>query len=162
MHLIDTDVLWTLRGGGSGEGDASLVEWAATLIPTTVFISVVSLLDLQGSAGRLERTDKAGAVALHEWLTSKVGVAFAGRILAVDDAVVRRWSQLGYADLRDGLIAATALEHGLFVATRTPQRFKQGKVKTINPWTYSPDSDLDWRQATPSAPQWLKSLFVRA
>ena len=127
-----------------------------------MFLSVVSLMDLQGSAGRLERTDKGGATALREWLSGKVGAAFAGRMLAVDEGVVRRWSQLGYADLRDGLIAATALEHGLLVATRTPQRFKQGKVKTINPWTYSPDSELDWRQATPSAPQWLKSLFVRA
>ena len=80
-----------------------------------------------------------------------------------DEAVVRRWSQLGYADFRDGILAASALEHGLTIATREAGHFRAGKVRTINPWTYTPDADdLDWRRASQSAPIWLKSLFTRA
>jgi toxin FitB len=119
-------------------------------------------MDFEGSAARLERKDKAGSAAIREWLEMRVRPAFEGRILAVDDAVVRRWSRLGYSELRDGLLAATALEHGLTLATREPASFRLGKVKAFNPWTYSPDTDLDWRAASHSAPQWLKSLFVRA
>ena len=49
------------------------------------------------------------------------------------------------------------------VATRTPENFRAGKVKTVNPWSYAPEADdLDWRRASRSAPIWLKSLFVRA
>jgi hypothetical protein len=77
--------------------------------------------------------------------------------------LTRSWSHLGYADFRDGILAATALQHGLAIATRHTQNFRAGKVRTVNPWAYTADADdLDWRGASRSAPIWLKSLFVRA
>ena len=89
--------------------------------------------------------------------------AFEERIIAIDDAVTRRWAQLGYTDFRDGVLAATALQHGLTIATGNPTNFKIGKVKTVNPWAYAPEADdLDWRRASRTAPIWLKNLFVRA
>lgn len=162
MHLLDTDVIWALRGQGAA-GDAPLFEWAAAVIPSTLCISAVTMMEFESGAAQLSRRDKAGATAVRNWLNDKVRRAFEGRILAIDDAVIRRWAALGYAEVRDGLLAATALEHGLTLATRDTKAFKAGKVRTFNPWTYSPDAaELDWRQASHSAPMWLKSLFVRA
>jgi predicted nucleic acid-binding protein len=162
VHLLDTNVVWALRAQDRADADAPLFEWASGLMPSTVFVSAVTMMDLEGAASRLERKDKGAATAIREWVDARVRPAFDGRILGIDDAVVRRWSRLGYSDFRDGLLAATALEHGLTLATREPKNFRTGKVKTLNPWTYSPDAELDWRSASHSAPLWLKSLFVRA
>ena len=52
------------------------------------------------------------------WINDQVMTAFDGRILPVDVAVVRRRGALAYANARDGLMAATALEHGLTLVTR--------------------------------------------
>lgn len=160
MHLLDTDVVWALRGH---DADGGLLEWAAAQMPSTLFISAISLIEFESGTKHLGRRDKANGAAIRRWLDEKLRPAFAGRVIAIDDAVVRRWSQLGYSDFRDGILAASALEHGLVLATREAGQFRTGKVKTVNPWTYTPDMDeLDWRRASQSAPLWLKSLFTRA
>jgi hypothetical protein len=162
MFLLDTDVVWALRGRGGDAADDPLFEWVSSLVPGTLFLSVVTMTEFESGIARLERRDKASAAAIRDWLENRVRPAFQGRVLAIDDAVVRRWAKLGYGEMRDGLLAATALEHGLTLATRDGGSFKAGKVKTFNPWTFSPDaSDLDWREAAQSGPAWLKNLFVR-
>ncbi len=163
MHLLDTDIIWALRGARPGRSDERLFEWAANQMPSTLFASTISMIEFENGTRLLERKDKAAAAAIRNWIETRVRPAFEGRIIPIDDAVTRNWSRLGYADFRDGMLAATALEHGLTLATGTPQSFRSGKVKTVNPWTYTPDADdLDWRRASSSAPIWLKSLFVRA
>lgn len=163
MHLLDTDVIWALRGHGPGRSDEQLFEWAADQIPSTLFVSAITMMEFENGTRLVERKDKAVAALIRDWIETRVRPAFEGRIIPIDDAVTRIWSRLGYADFRDGILAATALEHGLVLATRSLQSFRIGKVKTINPWAYSPDAnDLDWRRASRSAPIWLKSLFVRA
>ena len=163
MHLLDTDVVWALRRGDPESSDAPVFEWVTDLMPSTMFLSAVTMMEFESGTARLERKDKGTATAVRSWLDTRLRPAFEGRILPIDDAVVRRWSKLGYPDMRDGLLAATAQEHGLTIATRNAGAFKAGKVKTVNPWTYSPDAnELDWRAASHSAPLWLKSLFVRA
>jgi predicted nucleic acid-binding protein len=162
MHLLDTDVLWALRRKHEEEAGDPVTEWASALIPTTLFMSVVSLMELESGATKIARKDKSSAAEIRQWVASRVRPAFESRILPIDEAVARRWAALGYADDRDGLLAATALEHGLTLATRHAAAYRQGKVKTCNPWTYSPETaELDWRQASQAPPQWLKSLFVR-
>ena len=154
MHLLDTDVVWALRGHDAAGADTGLFEWAAAQMPSALFISAVSLIEFESGTKQLERRDKINGVAIRRWLDEKLRPAFQDRIIAIDEAVVRRWSQLGYADFRDGILAASALE---------PGHFRAGKVRTVNPWAYTPDADdLDWRRASQSAPIWLKSLFTRA
>jgi toxin FitB len=163
VHLLDTEVLWALRGQDSAGADGGLFEWAAAQMPSTLFVSAVSLMEFENGAKQLDRRDKATGAAIRRWLDERLRPAFHGRVIAIDDAVVRRWSQLGYADFRDGVLAASALEHRLTLATRDGGHFRSGKVRTVNPWTYTPDADeLDWRRASQSAPLWLKSLFTRA
>jgi predicted nucleic acid-binding protein len=163
VHLLDTDVVWALRRAEPDSSDGPVFAWVSDLLPGTLFLSAVTMMEFESGTARLERKDKAAAAAIRVWLDTRLRPAFDGRILGIDDAVVRRWSRLSYPDMRDGLLAATAQEHGLAIATRHAATFRSGKVKTFNPWTYSPDAkELDWRQASQSAPLWLKSLFVRA
>ena len=163
MYLLDTDVIWALRGHDAGRSDESLFEWTGNQMPGTLFASAITMIEFENGTRLLERKDKPVAAAIRRWIETRLRPAFEGRIIAIDDAVVRSWSHLGYSDFRDGILAATALQHGLIVATRKVENFRLGKVKTVNPWSYTPEADdLDWRRASRSAPIWLKSLFVRA
>ncbi|CUS43203.1 MAG: PIN domain-containing protein [Pseudomonadota bacterium] len=165
MYLLDTGVVFELRNARAGQTDPRFSGWAAGLVRQNLFISALTLLELDSGATRTAQRDKAAGLALRQWIDNQVLPAFEGRILPVDTAVVRRRAQLSYADARDGLLAATALEHGLTLATRHPGAFKTGRVKLLNPWAYTPDAveeDGDWRQAAKAGPLWLKNLFVRA
>jgi predicted nucleic acid-binding protein len=153
-----------LRKAKAGRTDAGLAAWAAGIARQNLFLSALCLLELQNSAQRAEKQDKAGGAALRVWIADQVMPAFEGRILPVDAAVVRRRAQLTLADARDALLAATAIEHGLTLVTRQTAAFKGARVKLFNPWGYTPEDedDADWRQAARSGPVWLKNLFVRA
>lgn len=85
-------------------------------------------------AGR--RVPSQGAV-FRLWLKGHVIPAFNGRILDVDTAVAQRSAKLHIPDprpVRDGLIAATALVHGMIIVTRNVADFEPTGVKTLNPW----------------------------
>lgn len=165
MFLLDTEVVLELRKAKAGRTDPGLTAWASGAARQNLFISAIGLLEIETGAARAERRDKAAGLALRGWIDGQLVPAFEGRILPVDAAVVRRRAQLPYADPRDGLIAATALEHGLTLATRNLAAFKAGRVKLFNPWGYKPEAmedDGDWGQLAKSGPLWLKNLFVRS
>jgi toxin FitB len=165
MYLLDTPIVFELREAKSGRADPGLSAWAAAAARRDLHISAIALLELESAAAALERRDKGGGKAVRLWIADKVVPAFDGRILPVDAAVVRRRALIPYSDPRDGLLAATALEHGLILVTRNTAAFKAGRVKLFNPAGYAPDAaenDTDWRQAARAAPLWLKNLFVRS
>ena len=164
MYLLDTPVVAELRKAKAGRTDAGLTAWAGGVSRQNLFLSALSLLELEQGASRLERQDKAAGAAVRGWIDKQLMAAFEGRILGVDAAVVRRRAVLPIADTRDALLAATAAEHGLTLVTRNAAAFKGARVKLFNPWGYSPEAveeDEDWRQAGRSGPLWLKNLFVR-
>ena len=160
MFLLDTDVVAELRRGG--QADAALTGWAGGVARERLFLSTVSLLDLEQAAARLPPREKAQAERLRRWIDEQVLSAFDGRILPLDGATVRRCRGLALPDPRDTLIAATALEQGLTLATRRTPAFKAAKVKLIDPWKHAPEAASDWRHADRGEPHWLKTLFVRA
>lgn len=161
MHLLDTSVVTALRGGRGA--DRGMMAWAAGVPRHSLFISAIVLHELEGQAAEAARRDRAAGALWRNWLDDHVMRAFDGRVLAVDAPVVRRAAQLDYRDPRDGLIAATALEHGLTLATLRPRAFRLGKVKTFDPVGYVPTVAVDdWRQAARAAPVWVKNLFVRS
>lgn len=85
----------------------------------------------------VQRRDAAQGVVLRAWIDGRVLPAFEGRILAVDMAVAQRCARLHVPDPRaerDALIAATALVHGLTVATRNVADFQPMGVDLLNPW----------------------------
>jgi predicted nucleic acid-binding protein len=166
MYLLDTPVLVDLGRAKAGKADPGLVAWAGGVSRQTLFISALTLLELENGARKPGKRDKAAPDLLRPWIEDQVMRAFEGRILPVDAAVVRRSAQLGYADIRDGLLAATAIEHKLTLVTFQTTAFKAGKVKLFNPSGFAAEDEEDdggdWRQAARSGPAWLKNLFVRA
>ena len=156
MFLLDTDVVAELRRGA--QADAALAGWARSVTRDHLFISAVSLLDLESAAAYPR--DKAQGARLQRWIDEQVLPAFDGRILPVDAAVVRRRRGL-LPDPRDALVAATALVQGLTVATRRIAAFKPAKVKLFDPWAYKAEDETDWRHAHRDEPHWLKTLFAR-
>lgn len=165
MHLLDTDIVFELRNAKTGATDPGLAAWAAGASRSSLFISALTLLELETATTRAERKDKAQGALLRDWLDNRVAPAFEGRILAVDAAVVRRRSHVPLADARDALLAATALEHGLTLTTRDPAAFaKVPRLKLFNPWGYKPealDDEEDWGQVAKASSQWLRNIFVR-
>jgi len=166
MYLLDTGVVLELRKARSGQSDPGLAAWAATIARQKLFISALNLLEIENAAARLARKDRAAGLVVRQWIDDHVNPAFEGRVLPVDAAVVRRRAQLPYANTRDGLLAATALEHGLTFVTRKVSAFRAGRVKLLNPSGYSAqpatDEDEDWGQGAQTGHLWLKNLYVRA
>ena len=163
MHLLDTPVVGALRDARAGTADPGIKSWALAVSRHSLFISAVTLHELEAMAARAGRQDRSIGMNWRAWIDDRVMRAFDGRILAVDAAVVRRSAQLHYDDSRDGLIAATALVHGLTLATLRPSAFKAGRVKLFNPAGYIPEASMDdWRHAARAGPAWIKNLFVRS
>ena len=137
MYLLDTNVVSELRKAKTGKADARVVEWAASIPAADLFLSVISVLELETGVLRVERRDPKQGLVLRAWLESQVLPAFSERILAVDLAVAQRCARLHVPDPRaerDALIAATALVHGLTVVTRNVADFEASAVPLLNPW----------------------------
>lgn len=138
MFLLDTNVVSELR---KPHADSNVLAWARTTSARDLFISAVTLLELETGVLRLERKDKRQGGTLRRWLDGHVIPAFAGRVLPVDSAVALRCARFQVPDrmaLGDALIAATALAHALVVVTRNTTDFEPADVELINPW--QPDS----------------------
>lgn len=167
MYLLDTPVIAELRKAKSGRADEHVTRWASNVPAQNLFISVISLLELEGGIAQVERKDRELGTALRAWLDTTVPAAFEGRILNVDLAVTKRRATLPFAEAkqdRDALLAATALTHGLTVVTRTLSAYRFSKVKLFNPWGYSPEEaedEADWQDVSRTGPLWLKNLFLR-
>jgi len=120
-YLLDTNVVSELRRAKAGKADPRVTAWAESVPVASLFLSVITMLELEMGVLLIERRDPAQGAVLRAWLDGQVLPAFSGRILAVDTAVARRCAKLHVPDPRserDALIAATALTHGLTVVTR--------------------------------------------
>ena len=138
MYLLDTNVVSELRKAGSGKADANVVAWAAKVPVPSLFLSAISIMELETGVLLIERRDAAQGKTLRTWLERSVLPAFADRIFAIDTAVARRCATLHVPDRRsdrDALIAATALVHGMTVVTRNVADFDSIDVAVLNPWT---------------------------
>jgi hypothetical protein len=140
MFLLDTNVVSELRKIRLGKADAYVAAWADSVDATDLYLSVITVQELETGVLLAERRDPVQGAVLRAWLNDQVLPAFAGRVLPVDTAVALRSARLHVPNQRpvlDALIAATALVHGMTVATRNVADFDQTGVRTINPWTAS-------------------------
>ena len=137
MYLLDTNVVSELRK--ANRADRNVRAWACGVPTASLFLSVISLLEIETGILLVERRDPPQAALLRAWLDDRVLPAFSERILVVDIAVARCCAKLHVPDRcsdRDALIAATALVHGLTVATRNVGDFKNTGVALVNPWEF--------------------------
>jgi len=131
-YLLDTNVISELR---KTRPHGAVVAWLETLRAEQIFLSAVTMGELQTGVELTRGQDLAKANEIEIWLTS-VEMSFA--FIPMDSACFREWSRLmaGKPDsLReDGMIAATARVHGLTVATRDEKDFKHLGVEIVNPF----------------------------
>lgn len=135
MYILDTNVVSELRK--AKKADQNVTKWAQPLASATLYISVISLLELEIGILLVERRDKHQGAILRAWMDRHVLPTFSGRILAIDTTVAQRCAALHVPNPRsdrDALIAATALVHGLTVATRNVADFEGMGVGVLNPW----------------------------
>lgn len=133
--LLDTNVISGLRQNRPDNGPA--LAWAAAQPSASMFISVVTVLELEIGVLRVERRDPRQGRVLRGWLEERVLTAFDGRVLDVTTAVARRAAALQVPDpapASDTLIAATALEHALTIVTRNVGDFDVPGLAVLDPW----------------------------
>lgn len=135
MYLLDTNVVSELRKARKAQRSVRI--WAQTHPAASLYVSVISILELEIGILLIERRDPKQGGILRAWMDRHVLPTFTGRILPIDTAVAQRCAALHVPDPRsdrDALIAATALVHGLTVVTRNTSDFQATSVEVINPW----------------------------
>ena len=140
MFLLDTNVISELCKVRSGKADKNVARWADRVDAAELFVSAITLQELEVGILLAERKDAPKAAILRTWMNLHVLPAFAERILPVDTAVALRSALLHIPEprpVRDALIAATALVHGMPVVTRNVSDFEPTGVVVINPWQAS-------------------------
>lgn len=137
MYLLDTNVVSELRKIRLGKADARVSVWADSVDAADLYLSAITVQELEIGVLLAERRDSSQGAILRTWLNHHVLPAFMDRILGVDVAVAQRSARLHVPDprpVRDGLIAATALVHGMTVVTRNVADFEPTGVPVLNPW----------------------------
>ena len=135
--LLDTCVLSELV---KKDPEARLVEWVESQPEERLYLSVLTLGELQKGIAKLGSSKRKKR--LQQWLDEDLRRRFQGLLVGVTEAVALLWGRLqGRAELRgrklpvlDGLIAATALSLGAAVVTRNVDDFESGGVKIVDPW----------------------------
>ena len=132
--LLDTNVLSETR---RPRPEQKVLDFLAAIDPSQLFVSVLTMGELRKGIEIRRRTDEAAANSLAGWVDT-IEQDFLERILPINAAVARRWGQLAATTRTlpaiDGLLAATALEADLQLATRNTGDFLRTGVRLLNPW----------------------------
>ena len=132
QYLLDTNTISELR---KVRPHGAVTAWISAMEEASLFVSAVTLGELQVGIERTRRQDPAKASELEHWV-DRVPAAY--RVLPMDTACFREWGRIMDKKppelLQDAMIAATARVHRLIVATRNERDFKQLEVRTFNPF----------------------------
>jgi len=133
MYLVDT-VTWSeLR---KRQPNSGVIDWFRSSEPSDLFVSVMTLGELERGVARQMSVDPVFAKRLGNWL-DETKALFADRTLSVTLPIALEWGRLSLRMLNAGtdlLIAATALEHDLTVVTRNVRHFDGTGAKVLNPF----------------------------
>lgn len=136
-YLIDTCVISEFT---RARPQTIVLQWLDSVSESSLFLSVITFGELHKGISRLSQGAKHKG--LSHWVEQDLKKRFEGRILNLDLAVMETWGNImgelekkgRLVPLMDSLIAATALEHDLTIATRNTQDMQPLNVRVINPW----------------------------
>lgn len=140
-YLLDTNVI---SEAGKSRPDPAVFAWINAQSDDTLFLSILSIGEGARGLAMLDPSHPERARLTIKW--QAIEDRFEGRILPVSDEVVRRWGALSgvikksgnAAAVIDTLLAATALEHNLYLVTRNTADVHLTGAALFNPWTDNP------------------------
>jgi predicted nucleic acid-binding protein len=136
MYLLDTNVISELR---KLKPHAGVVAWLQEVEEAKIFISAVTIGELQAGVELTRRQDEDKAAEIETWVDK---IADAYQIIAMDARAFREWARLmdGRRDqlMEDAMIAATARVHRLTVVSRNTKDFERLGIQAVNPFTKRP------------------------
>jgi len=131
LYLADTNVVSEGR-----RNSRQAVAWLRSVRPEEVYLSALTLGEIMRGVTLRRKSDPQIAARLAEWL-ERLRRDHADRILPVTDRIALEWGRIAALRPRgdiDGLIAATAIVHGLILVTRNVKDFEDTAVSLIKPW----------------------------
>jgi toxin FitB len=132
MYLLDTNIISELRRPKPHGG---VLEWYKNITEQDLFISAVSIGEIQTGIELTRTQDKKKAETLEQWLQS---IANIHNVLPMTGSTFRLWAKLMHSQTHtvreDAMIAATAIEKDLIVVTRNTKDFKRFKLQLLNPF----------------------------
>ena len=138
-YLLDTNVVSELRKGT--RMDRGVAEWFAAVEPIELHLSVLVMGEIRGGIERVRPRDAVQARSLERWLM-ELERRFGDQVLPVTGAIADRWGRMGGqqpVSAVDGLLAATALVHGLVLVTRSVRDVARSGAKVLNPFSTTTD-----------------------
>jgi hypothetical protein len=139
MFLLDTNIVSELRKAKSGKANRGVVEWASQFPSAAMYLSAMSLHEIEYGVLLAERSDPDKGAILRAWFEADVKVGFSDRAIPIDGRVAIAAASFlvpQRAPLADALIAATAQTHGLTVVTGDLRDFSRfTDLEVLNPWT---------------------------
>jgi len=133
-YLLDTNIASELRKGR--RANQKVIEWIQTVESDELFLSVLSMGEIRNGVERIRMSDAVQAGVLERWL-KELEVTYGDRVLPVTLPIADAWGRLtakSPLSVVDCLLAATALEHDLVLATRNVQDVIRTGVKFLNPF----------------------------
>ncbi len=135
MYILDTSVISELRKGKPGQAQ-QVRAWAAEHPVSQLFLSAITVLEMEIGTQLMERRDDAQGAVLRHW-AERVKLQFGERTLAFTGLTAMRCATLHVPNkrsFRDSMIAATAIEHSFAVVTRNVRDYEGTGVSIIDPW----------------------------
>jgi predicted nucleic acid-binding protein len=137
MYLLDTNVISETRKLAKSLDSEQVKQWFAAQPSESLFLSVISLFEIERGILLIKRRDSVQATILQRWFAEKLKPEFKSQTLGIDERIASVCAQLHAPDPKpymDTLIAATALVHDLTVVTRNTKDFEPMGVRCFNPW----------------------------